>query len=441
MNISSLFNQRVILIPAVAGAILTLGGGAVLAAAGGQAGTTLTAYKTAEGFWEQIWDYDWSVTKQVDPASYEFVAAGEQTTVNYTIDVTKSGPTQRTDSFGAEGEVCITNGGDRATEGLAIADDIMYKTSSGSFQVWYTSSIDTSEKPVLEPGESHCYPYKIVFAPVNGATYKNSVRITITNHSGHLGESSGPSPDAGFSLPNAPELIYQDETASLTDAFGDTSLTSDFSFDFSDMLEWPMEFTASGAVNYSLEITHEGVCEEVFSLTNTATLTEADTLTAHESTSLLVLQGPACGSGDEDPDPVGCTRTQGYWKTHGPVGCRKGKNANEWEVVTLQLGNLTYTDSQLCAILSQPVKGNGLLSLAHQLIAAKLNMATGTAPNPTATIAQADLLIGNLSIPPSGSGWLNPSVTGPFTSLLDMFNNGGADYDSDGDIDGPPHCN
>lgn len=441
MNISSLFTQRVILIPAVVGAILTLGGGAVLAAPSGQAGTTLSANKTAEGFWDQIWDYDWYVTKQVDPASYEFLDVGEQTTVNYIIDVTKSGPTQRADSFGAEGEVCVTNGGARATEGLAIADDIMYKMGSGPFQVWYTSSIDTSENPVLEPGESHCYPYKIVFTPVSGATYKNSVRVTITNHSGHLEEAFGPSPDADFSLPEAPELIYQDERASLTDAFGDTSLTSDFSFDFSDMLEWPMEFTASGALNYSLGITHEGVCEEVFSLSNTATLTEADSLTAHESTALLVLQGPACGSGDEDPDPVGCTRTQGYWKTHGPVGCRKGKNVNEWEVTALQLGNLTYTDSQLCAILNQPVKGNGLLSLAHQLIAAKLNVATGTAPNPTATIAQADLLIGNLSIPPSGAGWLDPNLTGPFTSLLDMFNNGDADYDSDGDIDGPPHCN
>jgi hypothetical protein len=441
MNISSLFNRRVILIPAMAGAILTLGGGAVLAAPGGQAGTTLSAYKTAEGFWEQIWDYDWSVTKQVDPASYEFIAVGEQTTVNYIIDVTKSGPTQLADSFGAEGEVCVTNGGDRATEGLAIADDIMYKIGSGKFKILHTSSVDTSAYPVLGPGETYCYPYKIAFTPVNGAKYKNSVRVTITNHSGRLGTPFGPSPDAGFYLPGEPELIYQDEKASLTDVFGDTSLTSDFIFDFSDMLDWPMEFTASSEVAYPLGITYEGLCEAVFILSNTATLTEADTLTAHESTANLVLQGPACGDGDEDPDPVGCTRTQGYWKTHGPEGCRTGNNSNEWPVNELRLGNNTYYESELCSILNEKVEGNGLVSLAHQLIAAKLNVATGTAPYPTDTIAQADFLIGNLIIPPYGTGRLDPNLTDPVTRLLDMFNNGKADYDSDGDIDGPPHCN
>ena len=41
----------------------------------------------------------------------------------------------------------------------------------------------------------------------------------------------------------------------------------------------------------------------------------------------------------------------------------------------LQLGNVTYNQQELLSILSQPVRGNGLVLLAHQLIAAKLNIA------------------------------------------------------------------
>ena len=68
----------------------------------------------------------------------------------------------------------------------------------------------------------------------------------------------------------------------------------------------------------------------------------------------------------------------------------------------LQLGNVTYTQEQLLDILHQPVRGNGLLILAHQLIAAKLNIAAGADPSCIQeTIAEADALIGDLVIPPS----------------------------------------
>jgi hypothetical protein len=45
----------------------------------------------------------------------------------------------------------------------------------------------------------------------------------------------------------------------------------------------------------------------------------------------------------------GCTFTQGYWKTHGPIPT--GNNVNTWPVTSLTLGTVTYTDLQLQAIL------------------------------------------------------------------------------------------
>jgi len=131
----------------------------------------------------------------------------------------------------------------------------------------------------------------------------------------------------------------------------------------------------------------------------------------------------------------GCTFTQGFWKTHGPAGCQTGQNSNEWPVAGLTLGSVAYTDAELCSILNKPAGGNGLISLAHQLIAAKLNVANGAAncTNVAAAIAAADALIGNLVVPPVGSGSLSPGTTSTLNTKLDQYNNGV--------LDGcPAHC-
>jgi hypothetical protein len=117
-----------------------------------------------------------------------------------------------------------------------------------------------------------------------------------------------------------------------------------------------------------------------------------------------------------------CTYTQGFWKNH----------ESAWPVMSLMLGNVNYTKQQLLDILHQSVQGNGLVSLAHQLIAAKLNIANGADPtDASAAIATADALIGNLVVPPVGAGYLDPSTTSTTTQTLDDYNNG---------IIGPGHC-
>ncbi len=127
-----------------------------------------------------------------------------------------------------------------------------------------------------------------------------------------------------------------------------------------------------------------------------------------------------------------CTFTQGYWKTHGAGACHSGNNANAWPVSSLTLGNVVYSAAQLCSILNTPAGGNGLLSLAHQLIAAKLNIAYGASSAAIlATITAADAQIGNLVIPPVGGGYLAPGSTSSKTNALDQWNNG---------VTGPGHC-
>jgi len=118
---------------------------------------------------------------------------------------------------------------------------------------------------------------------------------------------------------------------------------------------------------------------------------------------------------DQPCGSTGCTLTQGFWKNH----------PSAWPVTTLKLGTTTYTQAQLLSILHQPVKGNGLVSLAHQLIAAKLNVANGASGTAiSSTIASADTLIDGLVVPPVGSGLLSTSAVSNLVSLLDQFNSG-----------------
>jgi hypothetical protein len=117
-----------------------------------------------------------------------------------------------------------------------------------------------------------------------------------------------------------------------------------------------------------------------------------------------------------------CTFTLGFWKTH----------AGSWPVTSLVLGNTTYSQAQLLQILNQPVVGNGLISLVHQLIAVKLNIANGADPSAvSATITAADAQIGALVVPPIGSDSLTPASTSNETQILDDYNNG---------VSGPGHC-
>jgi hypothetical protein len=130
----------------------------------------------------------------------------------------------------------------------------------------------------------------------------------------------------------------------------------------------------------------------------------------------------------------GCTFTQGYWKTHGPGDCLAGNNTNVWPVTSLTLGNVSYTDIQLCAIFGTSGAGNGLISLAHQLIAAKLNVANGADGSAVAqAISDADALIGNLVVPPTNGSTdsLTSAQVSALVTALTNYNEGAT---------GPGHC-
>jgi hypothetical protein len=120
-----------------------------------------------------------------------------------------------------------------------------------------------------------------------------------------------------------------------------------------------------------------------------------------------------------------------------------GNNGYEWPQSVkdngLVLGSVSYTPQQLLAIFGQPSQGNGLTILAHQLIAAKLNVANGASSNfmingktVSQAIAEADALIGSLVVPPVGNGSLAPNLVSALNEILTTFNEGTTEV---------PHCN
>jgi len=129
------------------------------------------------------------------------------------------------------------------------------------------------------------------------------------------------------------------------------------------------------------------------------------------------------GPGDDVGIADDCTLTQGFWKNH----------ADAWPVTSLMLGSVSYDQAQLLEILETPPKGNGLIALAHQLIAAKLNVAAGAST--PGSLAEADALIGALVVPPVGAGYLAPSVTSALNDAIDRFNNSDG-----GNCEGAPAC-
>jgi len=113
-----------------------------------------------------------------------------------------------------------------------------------------------------------------------------------------------------------------------------------------------------------------------------------------------------------------CSVGRGSWKNH----------PSAWPVGTLMLGSQTYTQDELLALFDTPPGGDASVILAHQLIAAKLNVANGADPTPiSATISDADRLLSGFTgklpyhVPPSsatGQAMVNDA------DVLDSYNSG-----------------
>ena len=178
----------------------------------------INAYKTADAHWKRT--FEWTIEKTVSPASWNLLT-GQSGTSTYTVTVTKSAPT---DSIYVDGKVCVENVSQAPTENLKVVDRLQALVGDDVITL-ASVPLDMSINPVLDPGESQCYPYSIPFEPVAGATYRNNARVTVTNDPRDPGEEMGPNEKVDFTLPD-PQVVNGsvnvDDTNGLTWLFSDS---------------------------------------------------------------------------------------------------------------------------------------------------------------------------------------------------------------------------
>lgn len=113
------------------------------------------------------------------------------------------------------------------------------------------------------------------------------------------------------------------------------------------------------------------------------------------------------------PQPSPGTATLGYWKNH----------PNAWPLLNLTVGGVNYTQAQALSILKTPPRGDKTISMAQQLIPAKLNVALGNVSSCIDdTIVAADnwlALHGGI-----GSGQRSWDGGDIYHDNLDAYNNG-----------------
>jgi len=87
-----------------------------------------------------------------------------------------------------------------------------------------------------------------------------------------------------------------------------------------------------------------------------------------------------CDCPPPPPPPPGdeCTRTPGYWKNH------------DWPVSSLTVGCEEYTRAEAMDVLWMPVRGDATIILFKHLVAAKLNVLSGSSTSISDDIDAAD---------------------------------------------------
>lgn len=344
-------------------------------------------------------DYDWAIAKSVDQTSVAVVDNGTAT-VNYSVAVTRDDGTDS--DWKVSGTITVGNPHNTLTAGtVSVVDDL------SDFGAVAVSCPATS----LAPGATMTCSYGPVALP-NGGSRTNKA----TADSGTYGIVAG---SGTASVDFITPTTVLDPSVSVTDTMAGmlaSALTSGQTFTYAR--------TINGA-NYA--------CDSTNTIDNTASLATDDSQTRSASASLTVTKTCAPPPPPPPPPPAssGCTLTQGYWGTHSSKGPAK------YDATWALIGENTpfyQSGTSYYGVLQLPTKGNAYYILAHQFIAAKLNVLKG-APAPagvnmtaietffsTYTPSQIGALKGANAVRAQALAW---------AATLDSYNNG---------LLNAPHC-
>ena len=284
-------------------------------------------------------DYDWSITKTVDNAVVA-VADGGSAAVTYSVGVTKDGGADS--DWAVSGHITVTNPHPTMTaSGITVSDEM---TDFGPVTVACPSG-------TLAGHASMTCTYA---TPVgSGASRTNTASADSTTYGITQGQGRAP---VAFVTPTR----VLDNAVTVTDTFAGAGLPT-------------AAISASQTFNYARTFSTSdfAACGVATEFGNTASLATDDDAT--RSASATVTAALTC----PPPPPAagGCTLTQGYWGTHSSKG--PAKYDATW--ATLESSPFYQSGTTYYGVLQLPTKGNAYYILAHQFIAAKLNILKGAA--------------------------------------------------------------
>jgi hypothetical protein len=346
--------------------------------------------KTADTTFKRT--YNWDVEKSGDTTDVT-LSPGQSYLVNYTVDVTST----HTDSdWAVSGDITITNPDPNNPAKIADVSDVVSPTINADVDCGVTIPY------TLGAGDTLMCTYETDLP--DGANRTNTATVTVAADSKVDGNSG---------------------TAAVT--FGDPTTEVNKCVEVFDSQKGTLgEVCANEApkqFKYSLYV---GPYEECgpHEFVNTAIVRRGS----------VVLDSSSWTVNVDVPCDAGCTLTQGYWKTHsenGPAPYDDGWLAigpDGQDTVFFLSGKTWYQ------VFWTPPAGNPYYNLAHQYMAAKLNVLNGASapPEVAAALASAEALFA-AKTPAQVSGG-SKALKKQFTELastLDKYNNG---------LIGPGHC-
>jgi len=381
--------------------------------------------------------FDWSCVKTMGAGPYIICKGATDQEIPVVVTVTKGAQ-----HIGYTGTIIITNGGGVATEGLKVGATLMYHDQGGFVASTCAISGLEVQHPILAAGESYTYIYTINAVPgcliSDNNAYRIDGNVTILNHSGSIGTPKGPKgkSDSYQLCPPSNDCV------DVTDVPG-TPFSA--SLQAPDATSWtitvttqnPVNVCQSGDVPFTLLVHNVNAPnEETWTVTNTATVDN------HTCEANFELSTVGC-----TPPDLGCSYTQGFWKTHGCVGPKgKSQYGHNPDLISPLLGTpivmgiktiTTCSDAGAVFQGAQGNQGNAIKRLYSQMLAALLNKANGADGSCIAqTIIDANAVLIDADPLGDASGWTgingaNRAAVQSAAAMFDRYNNG---------LECVPHC-
>ena len=357
----------------------------------------LTVTKNANTSLTRTWT--WMIDKSAD-ADTLLLSEGQLHTVNYQVQVSA---TSTDSNHVVSGNISVDN----STPIDATINSVSDMVSGG---INATVDCGVSFPHTLEAGDTLNCTYSANLP--DGANRTNTATATIQNT---------PSGTTGFS--GTANMDFSNATMSQVDDCVDVSdtnvgvLGTVCAFDAPKTFTYSLDFGAHPDADVQLECGDNTHTNTASFITNNSGTTGSDDWTVNANV--------ACAQG--------CTLTQGYWKTHSDQGpapyddAWKNLGPLEEDTIFFKSGKTWYQ------VFWTPPAGNAFYNLAHQYMAAKLNILNGASAPQSVTdaIAAAEALFNAQGFNDTTLSKAEQKTALSLASTLDKYNNG---------LIGPGHC-